>query len=100
MWSLFLHLTMGRQFLTVEEETIKWEEVVANSRRDVAQTLQSLRKSELLGDEVLKQVRDCNRKVKILPSRTLYQFTSDSLFQKIMLVVKFAIIRILPFWKL
>lgn len=72
-----------KEFLTVEEETIKWEEVVANSRRDVAQTLQSLRKSELLGDEVLKQVRDCNRKVQELEKEMVKLIKEDRRVEKI-----------------
>ncbi len=66
MRSLFVHLTNGRQLLSVEEESTKWEELVADSRRDVEHTLRSLRNAETLGDDVLKQVRECNRKVKNL----------------------------------
>jgi hypothetical protein len=72
MWSILLHLTTGRQFSVVEEERIKWEELKADSRRDVERSLQSLRNTETLGKDVLTQVRACNRKVKNLPSRTLY----------------------------
>lgn len=57
------------QFISAEEESIKQEELVVGIRGEVDFMMRSLRKSELLGDNILKQVRQCNQRVwSILPT--------------------------------
>ncbi|XP_024377421.2 uncharacterized protein [Physcomitrium patens] len=71
-----------KEFISAEEESIKQEELVVGIRGEVDFMMRSLRKSELLGDNILKQVRQCNQRVEVLEKELIKCAAEDHSNQK------------------